>query len=263
MIKVVFFDVDGTLLSHRTKHVPQSTLKAIRRLQEKGILCVICTGRHVTMLGNLPTAVIPFDGYVTLNGQICLDADQHFICGGPIEGEARERILALYRNKTVPILLVEEGRLIMNYLDASVLEAQNSISVPPHPVREHEGAPFYQAILYMEAEEEPKYQELIDLCQPTRWHRVALDLNVKGGSKVTGVRQFLEARGIDKSEAMAFGDGLNDEAMIRYVGTGVCMGNGEDAAKAVADYVTTDIDDQGIARALVHFGLVEESILEN
>ena len=55
---------------------------------------------------------------------------------------------------------------------------------------------------------------------------------------------------------MAFGDGGNDIEMLRYAGTGVAMGNADDAVKAAADYVTTSVDDDGIMNALKHFGLI-------
>ena len=44
--------------------------------------------------------------------------------------------------------------------------------------------------------------------------------------------------------------------MLKAAGLGCCMSNGTDDAKAAADYVTTDIDKEGIAKALRHFGLV-------
>ena len=56
---------------------------------------------------------------------------------------------------------------------------------------------------------------------------------------------------------MAFGDGENDIDMIRYAGIGVAMGNGIKNLKSAADYITTDIDDDGIENALKHFGLIE------
>jgi hydroxymethylpyrimidine pyrophosphatase-like HAD family hydrolase len=63
--------------------------------------------------------------------------------------------------------------------------------------------------------------------------------------------------GFRLNETMAFGDGQNDIDMIRFVGTGISMGNGIDALKKAADYVTTDIDDDGIANGLRHFGLIQ------
>ena len=48
MVKAVFFDVDGTLLSHETHCVPDSTLRALDALREKGILTFLATGRHIS-----------------------------------------------------------------------------------------------------------------------------------------------------------------------------------------------------------------------
>ena len=47
MIKAVFFDVDGTLVSHKTKSVPQSAVNAVNVLREKGIKVFLSTGRHI------------------------------------------------------------------------------------------------------------------------------------------------------------------------------------------------------------------------
>ena len=69
--------------------------------------------------------------------------------------------------------------------------------------------------------------------------------------------QMLARFGIDRSECMAFGDGPNDREMLQYAGVGVAMGNGAEALKAIADCITADVDEDGIAKALQHFGLIE------
>lgn len=55
---------------------------------------------------------------------------------------------------------------------------------------------------------------------------------------------------------MAFGDGGNDTDMLEFVGTGIAMGNAADAAKAAADYITDDVEHDGIFNALKHFGVI-------
>ena len=50
MIKAVFFDVDGTLVSHTRREVSASTREAVSRLKAKGIRCVVATGRHMSEL---------------------------------------------------------------------------------------------------------------------------------------------------------------------------------------------------------------------
>ena len=56
---------------------------------------------------------------------------------------------------------------------------------------------------------------------------------------------------------MAFGDGGNDMAMLRFAGIGVAMGNANDEVKAVADYVTDGVDHDGVMNALRHFGILQ------
>ena len=55
---------------------------------------------------------------------------------------------------------------------------------------------------------------------------------------------------------MAFGDGGNDIGMLRHAGIGVAMGNANDDVKNAADYITTSVDENGIAHALKHFGII-------
>ena len=68
MIKAVFFDIDGTLVSFKTHRVPDSTKRAIAILRAKGIRVFIASGRQLLAINNLED--LQFDGYVTLNGFI-------------------------------------------------------------------------------------------------------------------------------------------------------------------------------------------------
>ena len=62
--------------------------------------------------------------------------------------------------------------------------------------------------------------------------------------------------GLTKEEIIAFGDGENDLEMLAFAGVGVAMGNADEEVKEVADYVTTEIDDDGIWNACKHFKLI-------
>ena len=90
-----------------------------------------------------------------------------------------------------------------------------------------------------------------------RWCDLFCDIVPKSSSKPKGVQATLDHFGISGAETIAFGDGGNDATMLEYCTLGVAMGNGTDEAKAAADYVTADIDDDGIAKALRHFGLID------
>ena len=66
MIKAVFFDIDGTLVSFKTHRVPESTVKAIAALRDRGVRVFVASGRHLLSINNLGD--LQFDGYITLNG---------------------------------------------------------------------------------------------------------------------------------------------------------------------------------------------------
>ena len=256
MIKAAFFDIDGTLLSHRTKQVPESARRAIDQLRAKGIRCIVATGRHISQFDDLPVDDLPFDGYLMLNGQIVLDKDRKILYGTPLEGKAKEWVLEMFHGEDQAILLVEDEELYLNFVNERVHYVQGCISSPVAPVKPYSGKDLYMGIAYIKPEEEYLLEQLRDDCVITRWNREAVDIIAKGGGKDQAIRRYLEESGIAREEIIAFGDGLNDIQMIRFAGIGVAMGNAEEEVKQVADYVTADIDEDGIEKALKHFGLI-------
>ena len=76
-IKAVFFDIDGTLVSFKTHQVPESALRAIKRLRERGVKVFIATGRLLSLTGVVKDVEV--DGYITVNGSYCITADGEVI----------------------------------------------------------------------------------------------------------------------------------------------------------------------------------------
>ena len=256
MIKAIFFDADGTLISHKQNAVPESTRKALAALQQKGIRCILATGRHITEVEVLPIRDIPFDGYVTVNGQLCLDEHKQPLSDSPIAAEAMPAIVRHFREKKIPIMLKEEDKIYINCVTDRLRATQADISTAVPELGEYSGKPIYQAVYYIPAEEEEMLRELRPHCFFTRWHRSGIDLIEKNGGKVRGIREYLDRLGISTEETMAFGDGHNDIEMLRFAAIGVAMGNAGDEVKQQADYVTTGVDEDGISLALQHFGLI-------
>lgn len=61
---------------------------------------------------------------------------------------------------------------------------------------------------------------------------------------------------IDINEAMAFGDGGNDVEMLEAVKYGIAMGNANDNLKQIADFITLDVDNDGIVYALKQYNVL-------
>ena len=78
----------------------------------------------------------------------------------------------------------------------------------------------------------------------------------KGFGKAPGIAKTCELLEISRAETYAFGDSINDRDMLRYAACGIAMGNGTADAKMAADYITSDIHEDGIYRALKHFELI-------
>lgn len=255
MIQAVFFDFDQTLFSHRNMSIPQSAIRAIEKLHEKDILCVLATGRHMLELEMFPQVFeIGLDGYVTIDGQLCLDRDRRIVCSSEISGRDLEDLLHLFESKEVPTILVEDDKLYLNR-NKAIAETESGILLR-HPVGEYSGRPIYLGIAYIGPEKEAWLSERLPGCTLLRWSTEGVDIVPKGRDKVAGIHEYLEHHGIPKHNYMAFGDGDNDKAMLRDAGIGVAMGNAREDVKECASYVTEDIDEDGIYNALLHFGLI-------
>lgn len=256
MIKAAFFDIDGTLFSHTKHEIPESTRKALHLLRKKGIKIFLATGRGIDAAKNVPWGDLAFDGYVTLNGQICLDAEENMLYGAAIKAEDAEFLLDAFMNKKIPLAIVEKDRVYLNYIDETVIKAQESVAIPILPIDEYHGAPIYQFIGYMGRKETEAFEKNIPNCKVTRWYEDGIDIISKEGGKRTGIQKFMEAYGFSREEIIAFGDGDNDADMLEFAGIGVAMGNAAEIAREKADYVTDHIDEDGLWNALKHFEII-------
>lgn len=200
---------------------------------------------------------IAFDGYITLNGQLCLDENKMTYYENPITGKDREVLLRLFEEKAFPVMLVEKNAMYINYVNWKVERAQQMISSGIPPVGSLTGNDIYQVISYQEAQLDGELTRLLPECVITRWNEFAVDIIPRSGGKAVGVAEYLKRYGIDRSETMAFGDGENDMDMLSFVGIGVAMGNADASLKAAADYVTESVDHNGIEQALRHWKIIE------
>ena len=257
MIKAVFLDVDGTLFSHSQHDIPASALQALNALRERGVLLFLATGRHVAELQYLPMHGLRFDGYVGVTGQICYDGDMRPIYSHPID-DADARVLGeMFTNNEIPIELKTETDYYINYVDDIVRRVQSDVSTAVPPVKPYRGESIYLAAIFAEPERYEPLMARLPGCRLTPWHPLGTDVVSTDGGKLQGIVAMQEYFGLAREEIMAFGDSDNDADMIEYAHIGVAMGNATASIKAVADYVTTHIDDDGILNAVRHFGLID------
>ncbi len=261
-IGAAFFDIDGTLVSFNTHRVSDATVEALAELRRRGVKVILATGRLLNQTEVVSR--IKFDAYITLNGCCCLAEDgQTVISQATIPQSDLEAIVSYLEenNHPFPCSFMDDKGNYINYVDERVQEVWDHIALPAPPVedpRETIKRNIYQVNIYVDAADEPSIVEgYLQHCESTRWHPLFADVNLRGVSKQQGVDTILEYFGIPREEAMAFGDGGNDVSMLGHVKWGVAMGNAVDSAKEAAAYVTDTVDDEGICKALQHFGLID------
>ncbi len=258
MVKAVFFDIDGTLVSFKTHKVPESTRLAIDLLKEKGVKVFIATGRHIGSINNLGD--LTFDGYVTLNGGYVIAGKGEVIYKHSIpDKDIVDLIHYMDTEEKFPCAFVQEDGICMNYTDQSVKDVFKLLNFPAPPirsVREVYGKTIYQLIAFFTADQEKKIMPVLAHCESTRWNPLFTDVVPAGSSKRIGIEKMLNHYHIALDECIAFGDGGNDIPMLEHAGIGVAMGNAAEDVMQSADYVTTSVDDNGIYNALKHFNVI-------
>ena len=258
MIHTVFFDIDGTLVSHETNCVPPSTRRALALLKDKGVRRIIATGRHLSEIESLPMDGLAFDGYLMLNGQLCYDQNKNLIYGNPIEGPSLDALVNIFEKKLFPIMFIEQNRMYINFINNTVRLAQESMSAWMPEVDEYRNNTIYQAVAFVTPEQKELLYKLLPQCRIAQWMELAVDIVPKASGKAAAVDRYLKFLGAERAGTMAFGDGSNDVDMLKFVDVGVAVGNSEAHVQEAADYVTDHIDRDGIYNALLRFGVIHE-----
>lgn len=259
--KIVFFDIDDTLYHKDAGVVPPSAQEALAALHAQGILTAIATGRTPGVFPK-PVSVIletfGMDVLVTMNGQYCLYRGE-VLDAHPLPLADIERLVALCAEKDWAYMQMLPDAMVVSRKDGVVHGALHDIGAYRVDAEAYRHAPVYQMNVYVDEAGERELHEsgvLGETYQTIRWHPQSVDFLPRAASKARGIAACCARLGIAREEVMAFGDGLNDIEMLEYAGIGVAMGNAKAQAKAAADYVTANVGDDGVYRALQMLGII-------
>ncbi|HWO74865.1 MAG TPA: Cof-type HAD-IIB family hydrolase [Bacillus sp. (in: firmicutes)] len=256
MSKIVFFDIDGTLLNH-DKTIPESTKKAIRQLKEQDVFVAIATGRAPFMFEDIRKE-LDIDSYVSFNGQYVVFENEP-IYKNPLNQEALIKLHNKAKSHHHPLVFLNESDMKADILeDVMIAEAMGSLRFG-HPEKDETfylKNEVYQSLLFCKDEWQQEYEREFTAFTFIRWHEYSVDVIPKCGSKAEGIKKMLEKVGFQLKDSYAFGDGLNDIEMIQTVGTGVAMGNAVEDLKIHANFITKNVDEEGIVYGLKSVGLL-------
>ncbi|HEX6923768.1 MAG TPA: Cof-type HAD-IIB family hydrolase [Bacillales bacterium] len=255
--KMVFFDLDGTLLDENKQIVP-SAKRAVHWLAEKGIIVAIATGRAPFMFAPFQRE-LGIDSFVSFNGQYVVSGDE-VVFKNPLNQEELSELNHSADENGHPMVFLNHAEMKANRAEHfHIKESLADLQFPYPPVDPdfYHGREIYQALLFCEDREEHFYNVGHSGIDFIRWHDFSLDVIPAGGSKAKGIERLLQHFDVDREDTYAFGDGLNDIQMLKFVGTGVAMGNAKDEVKEGADFVTKDVSENGVAYGLKKLGLLE------
>ncbi len=259
--RLVALDIDGTLLrwidGTGTSHeeITPAVHDAVRRAQEAGAHVVLASGRSPDGM----TGVADLLGLATEDSPVWVVASNGAVVFRypPMQVvheetfDARAAVAAVLTEHPQALVAVEErgrGYLVNRHFPMGELSGEMILSEVESMVAE----PVSRVII---RDPDATVEEFVALAGRLGLHGTDyvvgwtawLDLAPVGVSKASGLEVVCRELGVGAADVLAIGDGRNDVEMLTWAGRGVAMGQAVEEVRAVADAVTSTVDDDGAA----------------
>lgn len=265
--KIIFIDVDGTLVNDQGD-ISKQTVWACEQLKKKGHKLYLCTGRSKAELHDNIMA-IGFDGFICAAGSY-LETNQQVLMHLVMNNEDVKAIVDVLDQHQMDYFVECSGGLyasehciprVMKLMELEKIE-DNPFTACLKTNRDYykkdvskicflEGSLTFNQIL----EQFSDRFEVIPCTVPV-FGSESGEIAIKGVSKSKAILTLLDALGMDVASTVAIGDGRNDIDMLELCHLGIAMGNAKAELKAVADFVTDDLENDGFAKAFIQAGLL-------
>lgn len=255
--KIIFFDLDGTIVDHKTHSIPKSTIEAIKLVKDRGIKVFIATGRVPALFYGMDKKV-GIKNYVAANGKYVV-IDGEVVVNMPLDKKIIKHLIEESTKQGYDIGFQGVNEYVVNRVTNDLYKkfgAGFDLQEPIIDSEYYKTHDVYQCILYTNDDNYKKFTHKFPELTFNYSNPWGVDVNAIGGMKDLGIKEVLNYYGYSIEESVAIGDGYNDIGMIKYVGLGIVMGNACDELKEVADYITTNVDDNGVYNALKKFNLI-------
>lgn len=272
--KYVFLDIDGTLVGYDSK-IPESALKALNQAKANGHKIIISSGRAYCMIYKELLSAIDFDGIIS-SGGACVMVDGRVIYESYIEDENLAFVIDYFRANGITYLLMSKddiyaepvfnkyvlpGMIKAGY-NKDLVEQAYGTNIEVEDIRRVRGG---NKLAYFTSPFKPdkiasdldgRFYVVDFSVGKTEKSNFFGEMNNGGVNKASGIDEYLKYVGGSIEDTIAIGDSANDLEMLEHAAISVAMGNGTEAAKAAADFVTDDVDKDGIYNAFVKLGLI-------
>ena len=256
-IKIIFFDIDGTLIDMTKKKISEKMLETLKILKNNGIKLCVATGRSPMQVPQFPN--IEFDAYLTYNGSYCFSKDKT-IFSNPLKKYDVNTILKNAKKMNRPVSLATQNRLAANGTDQDLSEYYGFSGIDVVISDDFDDVvkndDIYQMMMGCYPEDYEQVLKNVKDAKIAAWWNRAIDIIPANGGKGVAIEKVIEDYHLTQEEAMAFGDGNNDIEMLKTVGLGVAMKNGSDELKKIADDICEDVKQDGIYLYCLEKGLI-------
>lgn len=270
MIKLVAFDLDGTLLTDE-KEITKRTLDAMYAAADKGILMVPTTGR---LFRGMPQVIqdLPFVRYaITINGAAVYDVERDkTVYQAELTHADMRKIFHTIASADAICTVYQQGNGWIDTTDYTELRRMFYARTPKiaenmkrtnRPIDHMRDAVFEMGdtvqkiqLYFGDMDERARMFEIVKRELPeyaiTSSIPNNMEINAAGANKGQALEALCEYLGLAREESMAFGDGNNDISMILKAGIGVAMANAVPQVLEAADRVTTSNNEDGVAAVL-------------
>ena len=260
---VIFFDIDGTIIDDKTHQIPPSAVGAVERLVEQGHIPIINTGRPFYQVDQR-VMNMAFRGFacgcgmeVRLDGNwLVREKPSLSLRQKSVEASRKYNMRSFYETQDGGILL--DGVHSYHPIMSREVERLRSVGFPIHQLTDPSEPDFVKFVTFPGggSDVDAFLREMETDFTIIARENTMYELVLKGFSKAEGMELILRRLGVSRENTLAIGDSTNDLPMFALAAHSVCLGNGSEEAKAVCEYVTADVMDDGIEKALIHYGLI-------
>lgn len=240
--KLIALDMDGTLLNEK-QEISEENRIWMNKALEAGITVILSTGRGVQKVYPYCDQLRLNTPIVAVNGSEVWKAPRQLL---------KRHLLDVESIRSLHAMAVRYDTWFWSYAVEGVFNRDQWLD-DLHAVQ------WLKFGYYTENDEHRarilEWLEAEGIYEITNSHPFNLEINPKGISKASGIREVCALLGIGMDEVVAMGDSLNDMAMIREAGLGVAMGNAQEPLKAAADLVTVTNNENGVAKVIKEYVL--------
>ncbi len=255
-IKIFFLDVDNTIYDHSIREVRDTTLEALKQLKQKGYILFINSGRSYDEAKGISKEVLDLmDGMILSNGANYIIDGKHYY--KPIALEASKPLTDFFQRKDMFFRYVTVDNKTYYRKEHERAERLRVYYQNTFPVKEYEGEQLIQFVFYNS--DESLEDEIAYLSKDVQRTKISSGNEIarKGVTKATTMLKVTELLGLKPENICAFGDSNNDAEMLKAARLSIAMGNGCFNCKKAATFICPDIREDGFARALKHFKLID------